>query len=247
MARVEYDGVTKRFGTTVTAIRDLTLKVDDGELLVLLGPSGCGKTTALRLLAGLEKPDAGDIRIDGASVVKVAPQDRDVALVFQNYALYPHLSARENLLFPLKMRKLSPAERDRRVEDVANLLGISHLLDRKPSQLSRGEQQRVALGRAIVRRPRVFLMDEPLSNLDANRRTHLRTELKALQRRLGTTTLYVTHDQDEAMSLADRIAIMNEGQLQQVASPIDLYQRPANRFVAEFIGSPPMNLFPTNR
>ena len=245
MARIEFDRVTKQFpGQVAPAVADLSLDVADGELLVVLGPSGCGKTTALRMLAGLEEPDLGDIRIDERSVVGLEPKDRDIALVFQQYALYPHLSVRDNLLYPLKIQKMDKAERARRVESVAHLLRIEALLDRKPAQLSGGEQQRVALGRAIVRQPRAFLMDEPLSNLDAKLRTHMRTEIKALQRELGTTTFFVTHDQAEAMTLADRIAVMNQGRLQQIGTADDVYDRPANRFVAEFLGSPPMNVLP---
>ena len=243
MARVEYDDVWKQFGPQdAPAVRGLSLDIADGELLVLLGPSGCGKTTALRMLAGLEEPDRGDIRIAGTSVVGREPKDRDVALVFQSYALYPHLSARENIRYPLKLRKLSRAEQDTRVDHVADMLGIAHLLPRRPAHLSGGEQQRVALARAIVREPRVFLMDEPLSNLDAKLRVHTRTELKTLQRDLGTTMVFVTHDQAEAMSLANRIAILSAGKLQQIGTPDEVYDHPANLFVAEFIGSPPMNL-----
>jgi multiple sugar transport system ATP-binding protein len=248
MARVEYEDVWKQFAPQgAPAVRALSLDIADGELLVLLGPSGCGKTTALRMLAGLEEPDSGDIRIAGASVVGREPKDRDVALVFQSYALYPHLSARENIRYPLKLRKMSRAEQDTRVERVADMLGIGHLLPRRPAQLSGGEQQRVALARAIVREPRVFLMDEPLSNLDAKLRVHTRTELKTLQRELGTTMVFVTHDQAEAMSLATRIAILSAGELQQIGTPDEVYDRPANLFVAEFIGSPPMNLLDVTR
>ena len=248
MARVEYDDVWKQFGSqNAAAVRGLSLDVHDHELLVLLGPSGCGKTTALRMLAGLEEVDRGDIRIDGTSVVGLEPKDRDVALVVQSYALYPHLSARENIRYPLKLRKLERAEQDRKVEAVAQMLGIGHLLPRRPVQLSGGEQQRVALARAIVREPRVFLMDEPLSNLDAKLRVHTRTELKTLQRELGTTMVFVTHDQAEAMSLAHRIAIMSAGELQQVGTPDEVYDHPANLFVAEFIGSPPMNILPARQ
>jgi multiple sugar transport system ATP-binding protein len=248
MARIEFVRVHKQFPKQVApALLDLSLTAEDGELLVLLGPSGCGKTTALRLLAGLEEPDAGDIRLDDRSVVGLEPKDRDIALVFQQYALYPHLSARDNILYPLKVQKLAKSERRGRVERVAALLGIGHLLDRKPGQLSGGEQQRVALGRAIVREPRAFLMDEPLSNLDAKLRTHMRTEIKALQRQLGVTMFFVTHDQAEAMTLADRIAVMNAGRLQQLGSPDEVYGYPANLFVAEFIGSPPMNILPVER
>ena len=250
MAGVEYDNVWKQFAAQAedtAAVRGLSLEIADRELLVLLGPSGCGKTTALRMLAGLEEPDRGDIRIGGKSVVGLEPKDRDVALVFQSYALYPHLSAQENIRYPLKVRRLSRAEQDRKVERVAEMLGIGHLLPRRPAQLSGGEQQRVALARAIVREPRVFLMDEPLSNLDAKLRVHTRTELKTLQRELGTTMVFVTHDQAEAMSLAHRIAVLDAGKLQQIGTPDDVYDRPANVFVAEFIGSPPMNLLEATR
>jgi multiple sugar transport system ATP-binding protein len=248
VAEVEYDDVWKQFATqSAAAVRGLTLTIPDRELLVLLGPSGCGKTTALRMLAGLEEPDRGDIRIGGKSVVRLEPKDRDVALVFQSYALYPHLSAQENIRYPLKVRHISREEQDRKVKQVAEMLGIGHLLPRRPAQLSGGEQQRVALARAIVREPRVFLMDEPLSNLDAKLRVHTRTELKTLQRELGTTMVFVTHDQAEAMSLANRIAVLNAGELQQIGTPDEVYDHPANVFVAEFIGSPPMNLLEAKR
>jgi multiple sugar transport system ATP-binding protein len=243
MARIEFVRVTKQFAKQPQpAVQDLSLTAEDGEFLVVLGPSGCGKTTALRMLAGLEDPDEGDIRIAGRSVVDLEPRDRDIALVFQQYALYPHLSARDNILYPLKVQKVSSTERASRLQRAADVLGIGRLLDRKPGQLSGGEQQRVALGRAIVRQPRAFLMDEPLSNLDAQLRLHMRTELKALQRELGVTTFFVTHDQAEAMTLADRIAVMSAGRLQQIGTPDEVYGQPANRFVAEFLGSPPMNL-----
>ena len=247
MAEVNLDHVTKRFGLGAAAVDDLTLDIRDRELMVLLGPSGCGKTTALRMVAGLERPEQGEIRIDGKRVNEVEPKDRDVALVFQSYALYPHMTVRDNMLYPLKVRRMSRAERDMRVRQAAELLRITHLLGRKPRQLSGGEQQRVALGRAIVREPRVFLMDEPLSNLDAKLRVHTRAELKALQQQLGTTTVFVTHDQAEAMTLADRIAVMNEGELQQVGTPDDVYDRPSNLFVAQFMGSPPMNTLSVTR
>jgi len=250
VAGVQYDNVWKQFSAQAddaAAVRGLSLEIADRELLVLLGPSGCGKTTALRMLAGLDEPDRGDIRIDGKSVVGLEPKDRDVALVFQSYALYPHLSAQENIRYPLKVRRLSRTEQDRQVQRVAEMLGIGHLLPRRPGQLSGGEQQRVALARAIVREPRVFLMDEPLSNLDAKLRVHTRTELKTLQRELGTTMVFVTHDQAEAMSLATRIAVLSAGELQQVGTPDEVYDYPANVFVAEFIGSPPMNLLTAMR
>src|ERR671935_902399 len=225
MARIEYDDVSKRFPTQDRpAVDHLTLDVADGELLVLLGPSGCGKTTALRMLAGLEYPDSGDIRIDARSIVGLEPKDRDVALVFQSYALYPHMSARDNIRYPLRVRRMSEAERERRVAQVAEMLSLGGLLDRRPARLSGGEQQRVALARAIVRQPRVFLMDEPLSNLDAKLRTHTRTELKALQQQLGVTTIFVTHDQAEAMTMADRIAVLDAGELQQLGTPDGVYQ-----------------------
>ncbi len=248
MADVEFDEVWKQFASqTAAAVKGLSLSIPDHELLVLLGPSGCGKTTALRMLAGLEEPDGGDIRIGGKSVVGLEPKDRDVALVFQSYALYPHLSAHDNIGYPLKVRNLSKAEQEAKVQRVAEMLGIGHLLPRRPGQLSGGEQQRVALARAIVREPRVFLMDEPLSNLDAKLRVHTRTELKTLQRELGTTMVFVTHDQAEAMSLANRIAVLNAGELQQIGTPDEVYDHPANVFVAEFIGSPPMNLMEATR
>ena len=248
VADVVFDDVWKRFAPgQPAAVRGLSLAIPDRELLVLLGPSGCGKTTALRMLAGLEEPDGGDIRIGGRSVVGREPKDRDVALVFQSYALYPHLTVQANIGYPLKVRGLTSAEQQKRIEGVADMLGIRHLLPRRPGQLSGGEQQRVALARAIVREPRVFLMDEPLSNLDAKLRVHTRTELKTLQRELGTTMIFVTHDQAEAMSLAHRIAVLDHGVLQQVGTPDDVYDRPANVFVAEFIGSPPMNLLEAAR
>jgi multiple sugar transport system ATP-binding protein len=247
VAEVVLDHVTKRFSSGAPAVDDLSLQVNDGELMVLLGPSGCGKTTGLRMVAGLERPDGGDIRIGGYRVNDLEPKDRDVALVFQSYALYPHMTARGNMLYPLLVRTMSRMERDNRVEQAARLLKITHLLDRKPRQLSGGEQQRVALGRAIVREPQVFLMDEPLSNLDAKLRVHTRAELKALQQQLGTTTVFVTHDQAEAMTMADRIAVLDHGSLQQVGTPDDVYDRPANLFVAQFMGSPPMNTLTVTR
>ncbi len=240
MARVEIKNLVKRFGATI-AVNNVSLEIKDKEFVVLLGPSGCGKTTTLRCVAGLETPDQGEIYIGDALVNDLPPKDRDVAMVFQSYALYPHMTVYDNIAFPLKMRKTPKEEIDRRVKQVAELLRISHLLDRKPRQLSGGEAQRTALGRAIVREPKVFLMDEPLSNLDAKLRLYMRAELKKLQRDLGVTTIYVTHDQAEAMTMADRVAIMNYGLLQQVAPPEDLYDHPANIFVAGFIGSPPMN------
>jgi multiple sugar transport system ATP-binding protein len=243
MAQVSFEGVTKRFGASV-AVDDLTLDIGDGELLVLLGSSGCGKTTALRLVAGLEEVSEGTISIGGRVVNDVDPKDRDVAMVFQSYALYPHLSVARNIEFPLRQRGMDKEDRAAKVKEAAVTLGLDTLLDRKPSQLSGGQRQRVALARAIVRDPQVFLMDEPLSNLDAALRVQTRADIVALQARLSTTTLYVTHDQVEAMTMGDRIAVMSHGVLQQVAAPEDLYARPANTFVAGFLGSPGMNLLP---
>ena len=244
MATVAFDHVNKTYRSRrgdVPAVRDLCLEVADRELVVLVGPSGCGKTTTLRLLAGLEELDSGTIRIGDHTVNNLSPKDRDVAMVFQNYALYPHMTARGNLAFPLKMRRLPKAEIKRQVEAAADLLGIAHLLDRRPRALSGGECQRVAVGRAIVRTPQVFLFDEPLSNLDAKLRVHMRTELKTLVRRLETTALYVTHDQEEAMTLGDRLVVMHNGAVQQCGQPIEVYDQPANRFVGSFFGTPAMN------
>jgi multiple sugar transport system ATP-binding protein len=241
MAGVRFDHVTKRFGDVV-AVDDLDLEVQDREFLVLLGPSGCGKSTALRMIAGLEEPTEGSIRIGDRRVDGVDPKDRDLSMVFQSYALYPHKSVRQNIEFPLRSRKVPAAERDRLVSDVVAQLGLTGLLDRKPRQLSGGQRQRVALARAIVRRPAVFLMDEPLSNLDAKMRTSTRAELVELHARLGTTFVYVTHDQVEAMTMASRVAVMSEGSLQQVGPPQEVYDRPESVFVAQFIGSPPMNV-----
>jgi multiple sugar transport system ATP-binding protein len=243
VAQVSFAGVTKRFGDTV-AVDGLTLDIGDGELLVLLGPSGCGKTTALRLVAGLEEVSEGTISIGGRVVNEIDPKDRDVAMVFQSYALYPHLSVARNIEFPLRQRGMAKEARTAKVKEAALTLGLDTLLDRKPSQLSGGQRQRVALARAIVRDPKVFLMDEPLSNLDAALRVQTRADIVALQSRLSTTTLYVTHDQVEAMTMGDRIAVLSHGVLQQVAAPEDLYERPANTFVAGFLGSPGMNLLP---
>ncbi|HMG43995.1 MAG TPA: ABC transporter ATP-binding protein [Acidimicrobiales bacterium] len=240
MGRVAFDHVTKRFGD-VTAVDDLTLDVADQEFLVLVGPSGCGKTTALRMLAGLDDPTSGDIVIGERVVTEVAAIDRDIAMVFQSYALYPHMSVRRNIEFPLRSRKVPADERNELVAEAAAALGLEQLLDRKPAQLSGGQRQRVALARAIVRRPEVFLMDEPLSNLDAKLRVQTRAELVELQRRLATTVVYVTHDQVEAMTMADRMAVMDQGILQQVGPPQEVYAKPANLFVARFIGNPPMN------
>ncbi|MFN8522650.1 MAG: sn-glycerol-3-phosphate ABC transporter ATP-binding protein UgpC [Chloroflexota bacterium] len=242
MAGVTLDHVIKQFGE-VTAVNDLTIQIHDKEFLVLVGPSGCGKSTALRLIAGLEEATAGDIYIGDRRVNDVAPKDRDIAMVFQSYALYPHMTVYDNLAFGLKLRKTPKAEIDRRVKEAADILGLANLLKRKPKQLSGGQRQRVALGRAIVREPLVFLMDEPLSNLDAKLRVQTRAELIKLHQRLQTTVIYVTHDQVEAMTMGHRIAVMRDGILQQLDTPQTLYDRPANMFVAGFIGSPAMNFF----
>ncbi len=245
MARVRLVDVVKRFGKTI-AVDHVSLDIRDGEFFALLGPSGSGKTTTLRLIAGLEVPDEGEIYIDDRLVNHVHPKDRDIAMVFQNYALYPHMTVYENIAFPLIARRrelgLSKEDIRKRVVEIARMLGIEELLNRYPSQLSGGQQQRVALARALVRKPKVWLLDEPLSNLDAKLRLLMRAELKKLQRELGVTTIYVTHDQVEALSMADRIAVMDKGRVQQVGTPHELYYRPANTFVATFIGSPPMNL-----
>ncbi|MBI5305080.1 MAG: sn-glycerol-3-phosphate ABC transporter ATP-binding protein UgpC [Chloroflexi bacterium] len=242
MASVTYDHVTKQFND-VKAVNDLTLEIKDKEFLVLVGPSGCGKTTALRLLAGLEEISYGNILIGDRVVNDVAPKDRDIAMVFQSYALYPHMSVYDNMAFGLRLRKTPKTEIDRRVKEAAEILGIGALLDRKPKQLSGGQRQRVALGRAIVREPKVFLMDEPLSNLDAKLRVQTRTEISKLHQRLQTTFIYVTHDQTEAMTMGTRIAVMKDGILQQLDTPQNLYDNPVNTFVAGFIGSPAMNFF----
>jgi multiple sugar transport system ATP-binding protein len=244
MAEIAFEHVSKRFPDGTLAIDDLSLTAADGEFLVLVGPSGCGKTTALRSVAGLEQVSEGTIRIDGEAVNDVDPPDRDVAMVFQTYALYPHLTVERNIAFPLRMARVTPEERARRVHDAARLLGIEELLRRKPGELSGGQRQRVAMGRAIVRQPRAFLMDEPLSNLDAKLRVQMRAELVNLRRRLGVTTLYVTHDQVEAMTLGDRVAVMRDGVVQQVDLPRRLYREPCNTYVAGFLGSPSMNFIP---
>jgi multiple sugar transport system ATP-binding protein len=242
VASLEFDDVSKIFGTSVWAVRDLTLTVRDGEFVVLVGPSGCGKTTALRMLAGLEQITAGEIRIGGVRVNDVPPRDRDIAMVFQNYALYPHMNVYDNIGYGLKVRRVPKAERRVRIEHAAAILGLTEQLKRKPSQLSGGQRQRVAMGRAIVRQPQAFLMDEPLSNLDARLRVQMRTEIARLQRELGVTTVYVTHDQVEAMTMADRVAVLRGGVLQQLDTPQRVYADPANLFVATFIGSPAMNV-----
>ena len=237
---IEFRNVSKHFGGT-SVVDDLSLEIRDGEFVVLLGPSGCGKTTTLRMLAGLETVSSGDIFIDSERINDVPTQHRDLAMVFQSYALYPHMTIAENIGYPLRVRKFDKTQRGERVNRVAAMLEIESLLDRKPRQLSGGERQRVALARAIVREPRAYLMDEPLSNLDARLRVQMRGELKRLQHQLGTTTIYVTHDQAEAMTLASRVAVMKKGRLQQFDTPMNIYNCPANRFVAEFVGSPSMN------
>ena len=245
MTRVELDRLSKTYaGKSRPAVDAVSLDVAPGELLVLVGPSGCGKSTALRMIAGLEEISSGELRIDGQRMNETPPKDRDVAMVFQNYALYPHMSVFENMAFGLKLRKMPKPEIESRVGDTAKLLGLDPYLSRRPRELSGGERQRVALGRALVRRPRLFLFDEPLSNLDAKLRTHLRAEIARLHHQLGTTMVYVTHDQIEAMTLGQRIAVLEGGRLQQVADPMTLYRRPVNRFVAGFIGSPAMNFLP---
>jgi len=241
MAAIEFDHVTKRFPDGTVAVDDVELEVRDGEFMILVGPSGCGKTTALRMVAGLEEITSGEIRIGDRVVNGLEPKERDVAMVFQNYALYPHMTVRENIAFPLKMQRLPKHEVRSRVDEAARLLGLEDFLRRKPRELSGGQRQRVAMGRAIVRHPQAFLMDEPLSNLDAKLRVQMRAELVKLHRRLGATTLYVTHDQTEAMTLGQRVAVLDHGVVQQIDTPQRLYRHPANTFVASFIGSPPMN------
>ena len=243
MAKVVLQDITKRFDETV-AVKDLNLTIADREFLVLVGPSGCGKTTTLRMIAGLEEITQGEIYIGDRLVNDLPPKDRNIAMVFQSYALYPHMKVSENMAFGLKMRRVSKEERDQAVMQAAEILGIEGLLDRKPRQLSGGQRQRVALGRAIVRNPEVFLFDEPLSNLDAKLRVQMRTELKKLHNRIKATAIYVTHDQVEAMTMGDRIVVMNDGVVQQVGTPLELYNYPANLFVAGFIGSPAMNFLP---
>jgi multiple sugar transport system ATP-binding protein len=242
MAEIRLDKLGKRFPNGFVAVKDLSLEIAEAELLVLVGPSGCGKTTALRMIAGLEDISSGDLYIGGQRVNDVLERDRDIAMVFQNYALYPHMTVAQNIAFSLKLQRRPKQEIRQRVQDTAMLLGLEELLDRRPKQLSGGQRQRVAMGRAIIRQPQVFLMDEPLSNLDAQLRVHMRGEIEALQKRLGVTTVYVTHDQVEAMTMGDRVAVLRSGELQQVDTPSNVYDRPANLFVAGFIGSPPMNL-----
>ncbi len=247
MGKLDIRNLRKEFldgDQSIVAVEDLNIDIDDGEFLIFVGPSGCGKSTTLRCIAGLESPTSGNILLNGTDITNKPPTERDIAMVFQNYALYPHLTAGKNIGFGLKMSTdMSADEIERRVDDVAGMMGIEDLLDKKPGELSGGQQQRVALGRAIVREPEVFLMDEPLSNLDAKLRTTMRTELQNLQQDLNITTIYVTHDQTEAMTMGDRIAILNDGKLQQLGTPLECYYEPTNRFVAGFIGSPSMNFF----
>jgi multiple sugar transport system ATP-binding protein len=244
MADIVLDNVVKRYPDGFEAVKDLNLSIGDGEFMILVGPSGCGKSTALNMIAGLEDISAGELRIAGKVVNRVAPRDRDIAMVFQSYALYPHMTVRENMAFALRLKKAPKAEIDRKVQEAADILDLTEHLARKPANLSGGQRQRVAMGRAIVRDPKAFLMDEPLSNLDAKLRVQMRAQVARIQRRLNTTTVYVTHDQTEAMTLGDRVAVMLSGVLQQVGSPMELYNNPANLFVAGFIGSPGMNFMP---
>jgi multiple sugar transport system ATP-binding protein len=244
MAEIVLDHVSKKYASGAVAVRDVDITIADGEFVVLVGPSGCGKSTTLAMIAGLEPISSGELRIGGKRVNEVAPKDRDIAMVFQSYALYPHMSVRQNIAFPLTLRKVPKAEVAAKVDEVAQILDLVALLDRKPGQLSGGQRQRVAMGRAIVRQPKAFLMDEPLSNLDAKLRVQMRAEILRLRRRLQTTTVYVTHDQTEAMTLGDRVVVMQGGVVQQIAAPQALYDQPKNRFVAEFIGSPSMNFLP---
>ncbi|RWR29081.1 sn-glycerol-3-phosphate ABC transporter ATP-binding protein UgpC [Sinirhodobacter populi] len=242
MARISLENLSKSYGA-LSVIRDIDLRIDDGEMLVLVGPSGCGKSTLLRMIAGLETVSSGAIRIDGKKVNDIDPRDRDIAMVFQSYALYPHKTVFENITFGLKMRHMRREEIRKRADDASAALGLDQYLDRYPGQLSGGQRQRVAMGRALVREPKAFLFDEPLSNLDAQLRVQMRMEIRALQRKLGVTSVYVTHDQIEAMTMGDRIAVMQGGDIVQVGAPLEIYDRPANAFVATFIGSPAINLF----
>ena len=244
MAEIVLDRVTKSYPDGATAVKDLSITIADGEFIILVGPSGCGKSTTLNMIAGLEDISSGEMRIGGERVNDKAPKDRDIAMVFQSYALYPHMTVRQNIAFPLTLAKLKKADIATKVDETAKILDLTALLDRKPGQLSGGQRQRVAMGRAIVRNPKAFLMDEPLSNLDAKLRVQMRAEIARLQNRLGTTTVYVTHDQTEAMTLGDRVVVMRAGVAQQIGTPEELYSRPANLFVAGFIGSPAMNFFP---
>src|SRR5215203_6288867 len=242
MAEIQFKGITKRYPDGFEAVKAIDLDIADGEFMILVGPSGCGKSTALRMIAGLEDITDGDLIIGGERVNDLPPRDRDIAMVFQNYALYPHMTVRDNMGFALKLAKADQGEIDRKVTEAAKILDLEQHLERKPANLSGGQRQRVAMGRAIVRDPKAFLMDEPLSNLDAKLRVQMRTEVSQLQRRLGTTTVYVTHDQVEAMTMGDRVAVLKDGILQQCAAPREMYDRPANLFVAGFLGSPSMNL-----
>jgi multiple sugar transport system ATP-binding protein len=244
MSEIVFEDVTKRFPDGTEAVKGMSLDIPDGEFVILVGPSGCGKSTALRMIAGLEDISEGELKIDDRVVNDLAPKDRDIAMVFQNYALYPHMSVRQNMAFPLKLAGVDEAEIDRKVSEAADTLDLTDFLDRRPANLSGGQRQRVAMGRAIVRDPKAYLMDEPLSNLDAKLRVQMRTEVARIQQRLGTTTVYVTHDQTEAMTLGDRVAVMRAGLLQQVGKPTELYNHPTNLFVAGFIGSPAMNFVP---
>jgi len=244
MAEIVLDNVTKSYANGAAAVKDLSITIADGEFIILVGPSGCGKSTTLNMIAGLEDITDGELRIGGDRVNEKAPKDRDIAMVFQSYALYPHMTVRQNIAFPLTLAKASKADVAAKVEETARILDLTELLDRKPAQLSGGQRQRVAMGRAIVRSPKAFLMDEPLSNLDAKLRVQMRAEIARLQNRLGTTTVYVTHDQTEAMTLGDRVVVMLAGVAQQIGTPDELYSRPVNLFVAGFIGSPSMNFFP---
>jgi multiple sugar transport system ATP-binding protein len=244
MAEIVLEHVNKSYADGAAAVKDLNITIADGEFLILVGPSGCGKTTTLNMIAGLEDISSGELRIGGERMNEKAPKDRDIAMVFQSYALYPHMTVRQNIAFPLTLAKMKKSEIAQKVEETAKTLDLTELLDRKPSQLSGGQRQRVAMGRAIVRHPKAFLMDEPLSNLDAKLRVQMRGEIARLQRRLGTTTVYVTHDQTEAMTLGDRVVVMHGGVAQQIGTPDELYERPGNLFVAGFIGSPAMNFFP---
>ncbi|HZN82760.1 MAG TPA: sn-glycerol-3-phosphate ABC transporter ATP-binding protein UgpC [Mycobacterium sp.] len=244
MAEIVLDRVTKSYPNGAAAVKDLSVTIADGEFIILVGPSGCGKSTTLNMIAGLEDISSGELRIGGQRVNEKAPKDRDIAMVFQSYALYPHMTVRQNIAFPLTLAKVKKDEIATKVDEAAKVLGLTELLDRKPGQLSGGQRQRVAMGRAIVRNPKAFLMDEPLSNLDAKLRVQMRSEIARLQNRLGTTTVYVTHDQTEAMTLGDRVVVLLGGVAQQIGTPDELYNRPANLFVAGFIGSPAMNFFP---
>ncbi|WP_370323910.1 ABC transporter ATP-binding protein [Euzebya sp.] len=244
MASIELDGVTKQFADGTVAVSDASFTIEDGEFFILVGPSGCGKSTLLNMIVGLEDISSGTLTVGDKKMNDVDPKDRDMAMVFQSYAIYPHMTVRRNMAFPLELAEVEQSEIDRRVEEAAESLELTELLDRKPAALSGGQRQRVAMGRAIVREPQAFLMDEPLSNLDAKLRVQMRTEISRIQNRLGTTTVYVTHDQVEAMTLGDRVAVLRKGEVQQVASPRELYTRPKNLFVAGFIGSPSMNFLP---